>query len=59
MTKNTAYANIRQGWKGLPGTNPLAYYEKVKFTAVKSFKILAPDRQTDRYTDRETQREDA
>jgi hypothetical protein len=21
-------ANIRQGWKGLPGTNALAYYEK-------------------------------
>ncbi len=33
-------ANIRPGWKGLPGTNALAYYEKVKLTAVKSFIIL-------------------
>jgi hypothetical protein len=22
-------ANIRQGWKGLPGTNTIAYYKKL------------------------------
>jgi hypothetical protein len=33
--------NIKLGWKGLPGTNAL-YYEKLKLTAVKSFKTLAP-----------------
>jgi hypothetical protein len=35
-------ANIRLGWKGLPRTNALAYYEKLKLTAVKSFITLAP-----------------
>jgi hypothetical protein len=34
-------ANIRLGWKGFPGTNTLAYYEKSKLTAVKSFITLA------------------
>ncbi len=34
-------ANIRLGWKGLPGTNALAYYEKSSLTAVKSFIICA------------------
>jgi hypothetical protein len=34
--------NIRLGWKGLPGTNALAYYEKSQLTAVKSFITLAP-----------------
>ncbi len=34
--------NIRLGWKGLPGTNILAYYEKSQLTAVKSFVTLAP-----------------
>jgi hypothetical protein len=29
--------NIRLGWKGLPGTNALGYYENPKITAVKSF----------------------
>ncbi len=33
--------NIRLGWKGLPGKNALAYYEKSKLTAIKSFIILA------------------
>jgi hypothetical protein len=33
--------NIRLGWKGLPGTNALTYYEKLKLTAVKSFITLA------------------
>jgi hypothetical protein len=28
-------ANIRLGWKGLPGTNAPAFYEKSKFTTVK------------------------
>ncbi len=35
--------NIRLGWKGLSGTNTLAYYEKPKITCIKSFIILAPD----------------
>ncbi len=33
-------ANIRLGWKGLPGTNTLAYYERVSTgprTSKKSF----------------------
>ncbi len=34
--------NIRPGWKGLPGTNALAYYEKALLTAIKSFISLAP-----------------
>ncbi len=33
-------ANIRLSWKGLPGTNALAYYEKVQLMAVKSFITL-------------------
>jgi hypothetical protein len=33
--------NIRLGWKGLPGTNTLAYYENWQITAVKSFIGLA------------------
>jgi hypothetical protein len=32
----------RLGWKGLPGTNTLAYYENSKIMAVKSFITLAP-----------------
>jgi hypothetical protein len=35
-------ANIRLGWKGLPGTNTLAYYGNLKITAAKSFIIQAP-----------------
>ncbi len=35
--------NIRLGWKGLPGTNALAYYEKALLTAIKSFITLGPD----------------
>ncbi len=34
--------NIRLGWKGLPETNALAYYEKAQLTAVKCFITLAP-----------------
>jgi hypothetical protein len=30
-------AIIILGWEGLPGANALAYYEKAKLTAVKSF----------------------
>ncbi len=33
--------NFRLGWKGLPGTNAFAYYEKSYLTAVKSFIALA------------------
>ncbi len=29
--------NIKLGWKVLPGTNTLAYYEHVKAVVVKSF----------------------
>ncbi len=32
------------GWKGLPGINPLAYYERSSITAVKSFITLDPVR---------------
>jgi hypothetical protein len=34
--------NARLGWKGLPGTNTLAYYRNCKITAVISFVIQAP-----------------
>ncbi len=34
-------ANIRLGWKGLVGTNTLAYYENSKIMAVKGFIGLA------------------
>jgi hypothetical protein len=33
--------NIRLGWKGLPGTNTLAYYENSEITTVKSFIVKA------------------
>jgi hypothetical protein len=36
-------ANIGLGWKGLPGTNALAYYKKLELTAVKSFITLAQE----------------
>jgi hypothetical protein len=39
-------ANIRLGWKGLSGTNALAYYENSKITTVKSFIRLAPESPT-------------
>jgi hypothetical protein len=29
--------NMRLGWKGLPRTNALAYYEKMQLRAVKRF----------------------
>jgi hypothetical protein len=34
--------NIRLGWKGLPGTNTLAYYENPNVMVVKSFMVHAP-----------------
>ncbi len=37
-------ANIGLGWKGLPRTNTLAYYENLEITAVKSFRGLARGR---------------
>ncbi len=37
------FTNNRLGWKGLPGTNTLAYYENSKITALKSFITSAPD----------------
>jgi hypothetical protein len=33
--------NIRLGWIGFPGTSALAYYKKLKLTAVKSFITLS------------------
>ncbi len=36
-------ANIQLGWKGLPGTNALAYYEKSELMSVKSFITLSPE----------------
>ncbi len=36
--------NIRLGWKNLPGTNALAYYEKAYITAIKGIITLAPGR---------------
>jgi hypothetical protein len=35
-------AIIRLGWKGLPGTNTLAYYENSLITDRKSFITLGP-----------------
>ncbi len=35
-------SNIKLGWKGLPETNTLAYYENPQITAVKSFIVQAP-----------------
>jgi hypothetical protein len=36
-------ANTRLGWKSLPGTSTLTYYDNQYSTAVKSFIRLAPD----------------
>jgi hypothetical protein len=36
-------ANIRLGWKSLPGTNAQTYYENSKLTAIISFITLAQD----------------
>jgi hypothetical protein len=36
------HINIRLGWKGLPGTNTVAYSENLQITAVKSFIVQAP-----------------
>jgi hypothetical protein len=37
-------ANIRLGWKGLPGTNTLAYHDTATIMTVKSFIGQAPGR---------------
>ena len=42
----TLLSNIRLGWKGLPRTNTLAYYENPLITAVKSFIVQAPEYST-------------
>ncbi len=34
--------NIKQGWKGLPGKNSIAYFELSQIVAVKSFITLGP-----------------
>jgi hypothetical protein len=36
------FANIRPSWKGLRGTDTLAYDEHLKITSVKSFITLDP-----------------
>jgi hypothetical protein len=36
------FANIRLGWKGLPGTNTLAHYEKSVNYGCKKFYRIAP-----------------
>ncbi len=36
-------AKIRLGWKGLPGTDALAYYKKLFITAIKSVLMLAAE----------------
>ncbi len=36
-------ANTRLNWKGLPGTNTLAYYGNPNITAVIIFMIQAPE----------------
>jgi hypothetical protein len=41
MRTTSNSANVRLGWKGLLGTNNLAYYEHSSITAVKSFIALA------------------
>ncbi len=43
------HTNIRLGWKGLLGTNALAYYEKSQLTSVKSFVTLTPGVALDRH----------
>jgi hypothetical protein len=35
-------ANIKLGWKGLPGKNTLAYHKNLYNTSVKSFIGLTP-----------------
>jgi hypothetical protein len=37
------HANIQLGWKGLPGTNTLAYNENLQITAVKVLYYRPPD----------------
>ncbi len=46
MLHSDRLANIRLSWKGLPGTNALAYYEKAQLKAVKSFITLETARGT-------------
>ncbi len=38
--------NTRLGWKGLPGTDTLAYYRNLSILAVISFMIQAPGLQS-------------
>jgi hypothetical protein len=39
---HTSPTNIRLGWKDLPGTNTLAYYDTAKNIALKSFIVQTP-----------------
>ncbi len=36
---NKLQCNVTLGWKGLPGTNTLAYYDEATITVVKSFTV--------------------
>ena len=57
MTKFGAYASLTSiglGWKGLPGTNTLAYYNHLSIVDVKSFITLGPDQSGDPHWDLET-----
>ncbi len=40
-------ASIGLGWKGLSGTNTLAYYNHLSIVDVKSFITLGPDQSGD------------
>ncbi len=50
-------ANIRLGWKGLPETNIVAYYEKSVNYGCKKFYSTGPWRGKERYCERKTERE--
>ncbi len=41
-TLPTLPTNCILGWKGLPGTNTLAYYENSLITVIKSYILLGP-----------------
>jgi len=42
LSRSALPTNIVLGWKDLPRTNGLAYYENPKITAVKGFIVQAP-----------------
>ncbi len=42
LTGSGPIAKIRLGWKGLPGTNILAYYEHLQILVIKTSITLSP-----------------